>query len=134
MRGLVFKNTGSYYQVRTEDGKLYDCKIKGNFRLKNIKSTNPIAIGDIVEFDMPNDGLGLISVIKDRKNYIVRKPYNLAKQLQINAANLDQALLIITINYPETSTTFIDRLYATCEAYRVPAKLIINKLDGYVAE
>ena len=134
MQGIVIRNTGSWYQVRTPEGNLVDCKIKGNFRIKDIKSTNPIAVGDQVVFDVTKEGEGLISAIKDRKNYIVRKPSNLSKQLHIIAANMDQVLLIVTINYPETSTVFIDRFLATCEAYRVPAKLIVNKMDCYSEE
>lgn len=134
MQGIVIRNTGSWYQVRTPERDLFDCKIKGNFRIKDIKSTNPIAVGDQVFFNVTKEGEGLISTIKDRKNYIVRKPSNLSKQLHIIAANVDQVLLIVTINYPETSTVFIDRFLATCEAYRVPAKLIVNKMDCYSAE
>lgn len=134
MHGLVIKNTGSWYQVKRLDGEVFDCKIKGNFRIKEIKSTNPIAVGDRVVFDLTKEGEGLISAIEERKNYIVRKPSNLSKQLHIIAANIDQALLIVTINYPETSTTFIDRFLATCEAYNVPAKLVVNKMDCYSSE
>ena len=104
MRGLVIKNTGSWYQVKTEDGQLIDCKIKGNFRLKGIRSTNPIAVGDYVKIIMNNEGTAFISEIEDRKNYIIRRASNLSKQSHILAANLDQCMLIITINYPETST------------------------------
>ncbi len=134
MQGFVIRNTGSWYQVRTPEGNLVDCRIKGSFRIKDIKSTNPIAVGDQVVFDVTKEGEGLISAIKERKNYIVRKPSNLSKQLHIIAANVDQVLLVVTINYPETSTTFIDRFLATCEAYRVPAKLVINKIDCYSKE
>jgi len=134
MHGLVIRNTGSWYQVRTPDGKMINCKIKGSFRIKDIKSTNPIAVGDRVVFDVNKEGEGLISTIEDRKNYIVRKPSNLSKQLHIIAANLDQVLLVVTINYPKTSTVFIDRFLATCEAYRVPAKIIVNKIDCYSEE
>lgn len=117
--------------MKATSGEVYDCKIKGNFRIKGIKSTNPVAVGDYVRFELTNEGIGLINTIEDRKNYIVRKPSNLSKQLHIIAANLDQALLIVTINHPVTSTTFIDRFLATCEAYRVPATLVINKTDCY---
>jgi ribosome biogenesis GTPase len=116
------------------DRTLVNCKIKGNFRIKDIKSTNPVAVGDRVVFDVTKEGEGLISAIEERKNYIVRKPSNLSKQLHIIAANLDQVLLVVTINYPETSTVFIDRFLATCEAYRVPVKLIVNKMDCYSPE
>ena len=134
MQGLVIRNTGSYYQVRTPEGDVYDCKIKGSFRIKGIKSTNPLAAGDHVTFDLTHEGTGLISEIGDRKNYIVRKPSNLSKQLHIIAANVDLALLIVTVNHPETATTFIDRFLASCEAYRVPAKIVINKMDRYTDE
>jgi ribosome biogenesis GTPase len=134
MEGLVIKNTGSIYQVKTGDGKFFNCRIKGNFRIKDIKSTNPVAVGDIVVFDVNKEGEGLISEIKDRRNYIVRRPSNLSKQLHIIAANVDQVLLIVSINYPETSTTFIDRFLATCEAYRVPVKIVVNKMDLYSEE
>lgn len=132
MIGLVVKNTGSGYWVKNDtDGQLFECKIKGNFRIKGIKSTNPVAVGDRVSFDMPKEGTGWITAIEERKNYIVRKPTNLSKQLHIIAANLDQLLLIVTINHPETSTVFIDRALATSEAYQVNAKIIINKMDIY---
>ena len=134
MRGLVIKNTGSWYQVKTEDEKLVDCKIKGNFRLKGIRSTNPIAVGDYVHIIVNNEGTAFINEIEDRKNYIIRRASNLSKQSHILAANLDQCMLIITINYPETSTIFIDRFLATAEAYRVPVKLIFNKIDRYSEE
>ena len=117
--------------MKTEDGKLVDCKIKGNFRLKGIRSTNPIAVGDYVQIIVNNEGTAFISEIEDRKNYIIRRASNLSKQSHILAANLDQCMLIITINYPETSTIFIDRFLATAEAYRVPVKLIFNKIDRY---
>ncbi|MBO7607269.1 MAG: ribosome small subunit-dependent GTPase A [Paludibacteraceae bacterium] len=132
MIGLVVKNTGSGYWVKNDsDGQLYECKIKGNFRIKGIKSTNPVAVGDRVSFEMPDSGIGWIHGIEDRKNYIVRKPTNLSKQLHIIAANVDQLLLTVTINHPETSTTFIDRALATSEAYQVPSILVINKTDLY---
>ncbi len=129
MKGIVFKNAGSLYNVRTEDGKFYLCHIKGNFRIKGIKSTNPIAVGDVVEFKETDEGEGLIHSIEERRNYVVRKPSNLSKQLHIIAANVDQALLIATIAHPETSLVFIDRFLATCEAYNVKAILVINKTD-----
>jgi ribosome biogenesis GTPase len=108
--------------------------VKGNFRIKGIKSTNPVAVGDRVSFDVMPDGIGWITQIEDRRNYIVRRPANLSKQLHIIAANLDQLLLVVTINHPETSTVFIDRVLATAEAYRVPATLVINKIDLYTDE
>ena len=131
MRGLVIKNTGSWYQVKTEEGRLVECKIKGNFRLKGIRSTNPIAVGDNVHIIMNQEGTAFISEIDDRKNYIVRRSSNLSKQSHILAANLDQCLLVVTVNYPETSTIFIDRFLASAEAYRVPVKLVFNKVDAY---
>lgn len=132
MIGLVVKNTGSGYWVKNDaDGQLYECKIKGNFRIKGIKSTNPVAVGDRVSFDIPKEDTGWITGIEERKNYIVRKPANLSKQIHIIAANVDQLLLTVTINHPETSTIFIDRALATSQAYQVEAKIIINKIDLY---
>ncbi|MFV0545810.1 MAG: ribosome small subunit-dependent GTPase A [Bacteroides sp.] len=131
MRGLVIKNTGSWYLVKTDNGQSIECKIKGNFRLKGIRSTNPIAVGDRVQIILNQEGTAFISEIEDRKNYIVRRSSNLSKQSHILAANLDQSMLVVTINYPETSTTFIDRFLASAEAYRVPVKLIFNKIDAY---
>ena len=125
MHGLVIKNTGSWYTVLTDDGQLLDCKVKGNFRIKGIRSTNPVAVGDGVTV---GDG-NWITEIDDRKNYIIRKSINLSKQSHILAANVDQALLVITVSKPETSTTFIDRFLASAEAYRVPVILIFNKVD-----
>ena len=131
MKGLVVKNTGSWYTVRTDDGQLLDCKIKGKFRLNGIRSTNPVAVGDRVEVRMPQaeNEDGLITGIEDRKNYIIRKSINLSKQCHIIAANVDQAMLIVTVANPETSTTFIDRFLASAEAYRVPVILVFNKTD-----
>lgn len=130
-QGLVIKNTGSWYQVLTDDGRQVECKIKGTFRLQGIRTTNPIAVGDRVIFDIGSEGNGLISEIEDRKNYIIRRSSNLSKQSQIIAANLDQVFLIVTINYPKTSTVFIDRFLASAEAYRIPSKIIFNKIDLY---
>lgn len=129
MHGLIIKNTGSWYTVKTDDGRIVECKVKGNFRLKGIRSTSPVAVGDYVDIIMNAEGTALISAIDDRKNYIIRKASNLSKQSQIIAANLDQALLIITIKQPETSTTFIDRFLAGAEAYRVHVVLVFNKTD-----
>ena len=129
MTGLVVKNTGSWYIVETEDGRFVESKIKGSFRLKGIRTTNPVSVGDRVVIEINNEGTAFITKIEERKNYIIRKSSNLSKQAHILATNIDQALLIITINYPETSTTFIDRFLATAEAYRIPAKIIINKTD-----
>lgn len=131
MKGLVIKNTGSWYQVRTDLEEIFECKIKGNLRLKDIKSTNPIAVGDFVEFTAIEEKVGLISGIYDRKNYIIRRSSNLSKQSHILAANLDLVVLVITIRYPETSTVFIDRFIASAEAYNVPACILINKIDLY---
>ena len=131
MHGLVIKNTGSWYQVKTDDGQLINCKIKGNFRLKGIKSTNPIAVGDKVDIDINKEGTAFITAIDDRKNYIIRRSSNLSKQSHIIAANLDQCFLVVTINYPETSTIFIDRFLATAEAYNIPVSIIFNKTDCY---
>lgn len=129
MNGLVIKNTGSWYTVRTDEGQTIDCKIKGNFRLKGIRSTNPVAVGDRVRIITNAEGTAFISEIEDRRNYIIRKSPNLSKQSHIIAANVDQAFLIVTVNYPQTSTTFIDRFLASAEAYRVPVCLIFNKTD-----
>ena len=125
MKGLVIKNTGSWYTVLTDDDQLLDCKIKGNFRIKGIRSTNPLAVGDRVSVGEGN----WITEIEDRRNYIIRKSINLSKQSHILAANVDQAFLVITVSKPETSTTFIDRFLASAEAYRVPVVLIFNKVD-----
>jgi len=134
MKGLVIKNTGSWYQVRTDQEETFECKIKGNLRLKDIKSTNPIAVGDFVEFSAIEEKVGLISAIYDRKNYIIRRSSNLSKQSHILAANLDLVVLVITIRYPETSTVFIDRFIASAEAYNVPACILINKTDLYTED
>jgi ribosome biogenesis GTPase len=134
MKGLVIKNTGSWYQVRTDQEETFECKIKGNLRLKDIKSTNPIAVGDFVEFSAIEEKVGLISGIYDRKNYIIRRSSNLSKQSHILAANLDLVVLVITIRYPETSTVFIDRFIASAEAYNVPACILINKTDLYTED
>jgi ribosome biogenesis GTPase / thiamine phosphate phosphatase len=126
MKGLVIKNTGSWYTVKTDDGQLIESKIKGNFRLKGIRSTNPVAVGDHVQLITNQEGTAFISAIEDRRNYIIRKSPNLSKQSHILAANVDQALLVVTVNYPQTSTTFIDRFLAGAEAYRVPVILVFN--------
>ncbi len=129
MKGLVIKNTGSWYTVKTIEGHIVESKIKGNFRLKGIRSTNPVAVGDHVEITINPEGTALITAIGERKNYIIRKAPNLSKQSNILAANLDRAFLMITVNYPVTSTTFIDRFLAGAEAYRVPVTLVFNKQD-----
>ena len=132
MQGIVIKNTGSWYVVRLDDGQLFQCKVKGNFRLKGIRSTNPVAVGDnvrIVPTEANAGHVGMITEILDRRNYIIRKASNLSKQSHIIAANVDQAALVVTLRHPETSTTFIDRFLASAEAYRVPVILIFNKVD-----
>ena len=129
MQGLVIKNTGSWYTVKTDDGRIVDSKIKGSFRLKGIRSTSPVAVGDRVQLVTNQEGTAFISAIHDRKNYIIRKSSNLSKQSHILAANIDQALLIVTVNRPQTSTTFIDRFLASAEAYRIPVVLVFNKTD-----
>ena len=125
MKGLVIKNTGSWYTVQTDDGQLLDCKVKGNFRLRGIRSTNPVAVGDRVCVSEGN----FITEIEDRRNYIIRKSINLSKQSHIIAANVDQALLVVTVVRPQTNTTFIDRFLASAEAYRVPVVFLFNKTD-----
>ena len=130
MQGLVIKNTGNIYSVKTDSG-VVECRIKGNFRLKDIKSTNPVAVGDYVKISMREDNTAYISEILPRRNYIVRKASNLSKQSHILAANVDICLLVVTVNYPATSTTFIDRFLASAEAYRVPVVLVFNKTDLY---
>jgi ribosome biogenesis GTPase len=135
MEGLVTKSTGSWYQVQTDDGQKFDCRIKGIFRTKGITTTNPIAVGDRVEFEMePEQGTGVITKLHQRKNYIIRKSINLSKQAQVIAANLDQALLIVTLASPRTSLGFIDRFLVTAEAYDIPAALVFNKLDLFSDE
>ena len=129
MHGIVIKNTGSWYTVKTDDGQVIESKIKGNFRLKGIRSTNPVAVGDGVDIVVNAEGTAFITAIDDRKNYIIRKSQNLSKQSHILAANLDQAFLIVTVAHPETSTTFIDRFLASAEAYSVPVVLVFNKTD-----
>jgi len=137
-KGLVIKSTGSWYTVEDENKECFECKIKGNFRIKGIRSTSPVAVGDHVKFtvlsasDKKNpEKIGIITAISERKNYIIRKSPNLSKQSHIIAANIDQAILIVTIDYPVTTTTFIDRYLASTEAYRIPALLVFNKTDLY---
>ena len=129
MKGLVIKSTGTSYGVYFEDGTSADCHVKGNFRIRGIRSTNPVAIGDYVEVTTNEDGTNWITEVYDRKNYIVRRSTNLSYASHILAANVDMAALIVTLRHPQTSTTFIDRFLATCEAYRVPACIIFNKID-----
>lgn len=128
--GLVIRNTGSWYVVLTDCGQTFECKVKGNFRLKGIRSTNPVAVGDRVRITPGPDGeTALIEEIADRHNYIIRRASNLSKQSHIIAANIDQAALLVTVSYPEVSTTFIDRFLASAEAYRIPVLLLFNKID-----
>lgn len=137
MTGIVYKSTGSWYFVKSEEGELYQCRIKGKFRIKGIKSTNPIAVGDSVEFDVENkagEKIGVITLIHERTNYIVRKSVNLSKQTQIIASNIDLAFLLITINNPPTLTTFIDRFLVTARAYSIEVILVFNKIDTYQLE
>lgn len=134
MTGLVYKSTGSWYTVKTEDHKTFECRIKGKFRMQGIKSTNPIAVGDIVDFELDENSdsvTGSIYKIHDRKNYIIRKSVNLSKQTHIIASNIDIVFLLITINNPPTTTSFIDRFLVTAEAYGIEAVLIFNKIDTY---
>ena len=134
MLGIVYKSTGSWYTVKTNEGDIYECRIKGKFRIKGIKSTNPIAVGDVVVFEIEKIGdetLGVISKIEDRKNYIIRKSVKLSKQTHIIAANIDQVFLLITLKNPKTSTIFIDRFLATSEAYDIKTVLLFNKVDMY---
>ncbi|MCR4920370.1 MAG: ribosome small subunit-dependent GTPase A [Bacteroidaceae bacterium] len=135
MDGLVIRNTGSWYVVLADNGQTFDCKVKGNFRLRGIRSTNPVAVGDRVRIVLQPDGRSaLIEEILDRRNYIIRRASNLSKQSHIIAANVDQAVLLVTVSHPETSTTFIDRFLASAEAYRVPVLLIFNKTDLYAPD
>lgn len=129
MNGVVIKSTGSWYSVLNEHGQVLECRIKGLFRTKGIKSTNPIAVGDQVSFDMEADGKGVIHTIAERKNYIIRKSINLSKQSHILAANIDQLFLIATLAFPRTSAGFIDRILLTAEAYHIPATIFFSKAD-----
>ena len=134
MTGTVYKSTGSWYYVKSEENKFYNCRIKGKFRMKGIKSTNPIAVGDVVDFDLDetvDEVNGIITNIHDRKNYIVRKSVNLSKQTHIIASNIDIGFLIVTINNPITTTSFIDRFLVTAKAYGIEAILIFNKIDTF---
>ncbi len=134
MKGIVYKSTGSWYSVKAENGTFYDCRIKGKFRIGGIKSTNPVAVGDHVDFDIEKKGdetVGVIKHIDERDNYIIRKSVNLSKQTHIIAANIDVAFLLITLNNPPTFTTFIDRFLVTAEAYHIKAVLLFNKIDTY---
>ena len=135
MQGLVTKSTGSWYTVLGNNNLKYECRIKGKFRMKGLVSTNPVAVGDIVDFELePEQETGVISNVHARRNYIIRKSINLSKQVQIIAANLDQACLVVTLASPRTSIGFIDRFLVTAEAYSIPAILIFNKLDLFSKE
>jgi ribosome biogenesis GTPase len=134
MLGIVYKSTGSWYTVKTDAGDIYECRIKGKFRIKGIKSTNPIAVGDLVVFEVEQIGdetIGVISKIEDRKNYIIRKSVKLSKQTHIIAANIDLVFLLVTLKNPRTYTIFIDRFLATSEAYDIKTVLLFNKVDMY---
>ncbi|AFD08225.1 ribosome small subunit-dependent GTPase A [Solitalea canadensis] len=132
MTGKVIKSTGSWYSVLGNDGQAYECRIKGKFRIKGIKSTNPIAVGDIVDFELePGEPTAVIIHLHDRENYIIRKSVNLSRQTQIIAANMDQAILVVTLAAPRTSLGFIDRFLVTAEAYHIPSILVFNKYDLY---
>jgi ribosome biogenesis GTPase / thiamine phosphate phosphatase len=132
LEGLVIKSTGSWITIRKPDGGRLECKLKGQFKIHGKKSTNPVAVGDRVEYkDMPEHGIGLITEIKERHNYIIRKATKLARIYHVMAANLDQAVLIVTVVLPRTSTGFIDRFLTTAEAYHIPASLVFNKIDIY---
>lgn len=132
MNGIVIKSTGSWYSVKEDSGTIYACRIPGKFRMKGIKSTNPIAVGDKVSFDLEKDKeTGVIKTIEDRKNVIVRKSVNLSKQTHIIASNIDIAFLVVTLHNPETTTTFIDRFLATAEAYSIKSVLLFNKVDTH---
>jgi ribosome biogenesis GTPase len=137
MTGLVYKSTGSWYTVKTLNGKVYECRIKGRFRLKGIKSTNPIAVGDYVDFELEtknNEVTGIIHRIHERNNYVIRKSVNLSKQTHIIASNVDQVFLLITIDNPPTFTSFIDRFLVSAEAYSIKTILLFNKIDTYDEE
>ncbi|ATA68631.1 ribosome small subunit-dependent GTPase A [Capnocytophaga cynodegmi] len=134
MNGIVYKSTGSWYTVKSSEGVFYQCRIKGKFRIKGIKNTNPVAVGDYVSFELEESGNGVIQEIHERKNYIIRKSVNLSKQTHIIASNIDVAFLVITLNNPPTFTTFIDRFLVTAEAYHIPVVLLFNKIDSYDEE
>lgn len=128
-KGLVLKSTGSHYRVRLENGRVIECVPRGKLRLNEIKTTNPITVGDWVSVELNPNGVGLITAIQERKNYIIRKATNLSREAHIIAANIDQALLVVTITQPETQLAFIDRYLVTAEAYRIPTVIVFNKID-----
>lgn len=133
-QGIVIKSTGSWYTVKTDTGEVVDCKVKGKFRLRGIRSTNPVAVGDRVHITVADDGSAFITEIETRRNYIVRRASNLSKESHIIAANLDAAVLVVTVEHPRTNLVFIDRFLATAEAYTVPTYIVINKCDLYTPE
>ncbi|WP_068596211.1 ribosome small subunit-dependent GTPase A [Vaginella massiliensis] len=134
MKGIVTKSTGSWYHLRTEDGAAYQARIRGKFRMANIKHTNPVAVGDEVDFEIDKDGIAVITNIHDRKNYIIRKSVNLSKKTHIIASNIDVAFLVVTLANPKTSFGFIDRFLITAEAYHIPVVILFNKIDAYTPE
>jgi ribosome biogenesis GTPase len=131
LKGLVLKSTGALYSVKSEDNQIISCKIKGKLRILDIKSTNPVSVGDYVEYELIGSNEGVITNILDRKNYLIRKSSNLSKQSHIIAANIDEAFLVVTLAFPETSFEFIDRFLASAEAYRIPVTIVLNKIDIY---
>ena len=131
LEGIVYKSTGSWYLVKSEN-KFFECRIKGKIRLKDISTTNPIAVGDQVQFELESDGKGIISDILPRENYIIRKSVNLSKQYHIIASNIDISVLVVTLNNPVTSTNFIDRFLVSCQAYDIPVIIAFNKKDTYI--
>lgn len=133
-KGLVIKSTGSRFRVKEDNGSLRECVIKGKFRTRGIRGTNPVAVGDRVGFDLVDDTTAIIKEIFERKNYIIRKSINLSKQYQIIAANIDQALLMVTLREPETQVEFIDRFLVAAESFRIPVKIVFNKIDLYTRE
>lgn len=134
MKGIVIKSTGSWYHLLTEDGTTYQARIRGKFRIANIKHTNPIAVGDEVDFEIDKDDIAVITKIHDRKNYIIRKSVNLSKKTHIIASNIDVAFLVVTLTNPKTSFGFIDRFLITAEAYHIPVVILFNKMDSYTAD
>ena len=134
MQGRVYKSTGSWYEVRAESGAMLNCRIKGKLRLAGSKSTNPVAVGDLVMLEIQPDGEAMITGIEERRNHIVRRSVNLSKQTQVIAANLDQAVLVVTLAYPVTFPRFIDRFLVTAEAYDIPAVVVFNKVDLYTED
>jgi ribosome biogenesis GTPase len=134
VKGLVYKSTGSWYQVKSDEGKFYQCRIKGKLRLSGIRSTSPVAVGDRVGFDLDDEAVGVIHTIDQRENYLVRKSVNLSKQLHIIGANIDLVFLVITLKNPETFTTFIDRFLVSAAAFGIETVLLFNKMDQYTEE